>query len=172
MSFTSKRGPKAKSNAALTVIEGGKTAEQLAELPKKVIRINNEPIDICFAKDLITNEEHWAAIHFRWLYTLRFGAPLVSALNLERINGKENIKNDEKWQEMREREYAMAVEKLRKAGALKTVMNVAVFNIMPKFLINKGSLSKKNINNNYSEFLKLKEGLAALTEMWREISRL
>lgn len=162
MGFSSKRGRPASSS--LKVIEGGKQIKS-AESKKPRMHITREPIDICQKKGLITSEEHWAAIHFRWLYTIKFGAPGISALEYDKMNAHGPKITDPLWQEMREREYAMAVEKLRKSGALKIVLNIAVFGYLPGFLSHSGS-NRRYMNNNYSEITKLREGLDLLVKHW------
>lgn len=165
MSFTSKRGRPSKENPKLKLIEGGKKEPQ--PTPKKpFVKTTREPIDICAEKGLIKPMEHKAAIHFRWLYTIKFGAPTVSAIDYEKIAGAFYKINDPAWQEARERDYAMAVEKLRKIGALKIVLNIAIFGSFPSFL----DIYRRNRNNfgNFQELQKLREGLDLLAKLWEK----
>jgi hypothetical protein len=158
MNFTSKRGrPK---QVKLQVIEGGKQES------RPVIKISREPIDICHQKGIINDNEHLAALHFRWLYTLKFGAPGVSAIDLEREMGRSTRQNDPEWQESREREYAMAVEKLRNTGTLKPVLNMAVFGHFPKYMQPEKASRWQYLAHNYDEILKLREGLDILVKLW------
>ena len=164
MKFTSKRGRPA-AYGHLTVIEGGKNGEgqKTTHLHK---RVNREPIDICHEKGLISDNQHWAALHFRWLYTLRFGAPGISASQLDKLGAQGPKIVDSKWHEEREREYAMAVEKLRKAGALKIVLNLAIFGHFPRCMT-MGKIARKDfIRHNLNEVLKLREGLDILASHW------
>lgn len=163
MGFTSKRGRPA-AKASLTVIEGGKIQEKPRNNRPLVI-VTSEPIDICYKKGLISADEHRAALHFRWLYTLKFGAPDISAVEYDKFTLSGSRIQDPEWQELREREYAMAVEKLRSSGALKIVLNIAVFGYMPGFLIT-SRLNKRCFGANYSEVQKLKEGLDLLVRHW------
>ena len=159
MGFSNKRGRPKKAKP----VAGGKEEIDLgtAELQKKRRRnLTLEPIDICRSKGLIDEAEHSAALHFRWLYTLRFGAAGISALDLTSLNGREIRDFDEGRQAEREREYAAAVEKLRGVGALKVVMNTVIFNHKPKFLTRSTDLAQ--IKLNASETAKLREGLSVL----------
>jgi hypothetical protein len=97
---------------------------------------------------------------------VRFGSPDISAMNIETYAGASLKRNDEGWQEFREKEYAMAIEALRKNGALKTVMNVAVFNFAPRFLTGVRGHARSQMEQNYREISKLKEGLDALASLW------
>lgn len=167
MKFTSKRGRPA-ANSKFTIIEGGKQEKLPEPTPKPRARINREPIDIYHEKGMIDDDQHRAAIHFRWLYTLRFGAPGISATGYDRYSGHSPRNNDPKWQEEREREYAMAVEKLRKCGALKIVLNIAVFGHYPKYMPI-GRISRKDyMRYNLNEVLKLREGLDILAGHWEK----
>ncbi len=170
MSFTSKRGRPPANMAGLTLIEGGKQEDIKPKIRPKS-RINREPIDICHEKGLISDDQHRAAIHFRWLYSLRFGAPGVSATDYDRMSGRQLRDNDPKWQEEREREYAMAVEKLRMCGALKIVLNLAVFNHVPRYMP-RGRISRKDyIHHNLNEIVKLQEGLDILARHWGKTAK-
>ena len=166
MKFTTRRGRPPANNTGFTIIEGGKKPAPIDPPVKPKSRINREPIDICHEKGIINDDQHWAAIHFRWLYTLRFGAPGISAIDFDRLAAGPKQINDPDWQEEREREYAMAIEKLRKCGALKTVLNLAVFNHFPRYMP-MGRINHKTYDrHNQNEVLKLREGLDILAEHW------
>lgn len=155
MSFTSRRGrpPKAR--------------EEKLTKPKKSLSHNQEIVDVLHKKGLITDEELWAAMHFRWLYTLRFGAPNISAIDIGRVSGKVLKLEDPEWQAAREREYGDAVDELRSIKANKIVMNIAVFDICPKFLIAISSFKDlKRIAQNHDDFSVLISGLDLLCKIW------
>jgi len=162
MKFTSKRGRR-----KLEVIDGKKPDRDMgtAELQnKRLLGLTSEPLDIARDRKVINAEQYSAAIHFRWLYTLRFGAPGISAVDMDNYHGGREINmNDESWQVEREREYAMAVEKLRSQGALKIVMNIAIFNHRPGFLAK--SSRKGHIYDN-KEREKFCLGLEILASLW------
>jgi len=164
MGFTSKRGrPKGQGAAKGREEKDLGTAELQAKRAKGLTR---EPIDICKDKEIISPEQYSSALHFRWLYTLRFGAPGVSAINLDAYYGREIGTNDEAWQAEREKEYAMAVEKLRQAGALKIVMNITVFNHMPRFLKQVALFSESQARQNTLELTKFRDGLDVLAKLF------
>jgi hypothetical protein len=163
MSFTSKRGRPLAANK-LKVIEGGR--QESLDANQRKLRINREPIDIYYDKGLIDDSAHWAGLHFRWLYTLKFGAPGISAIDIDRENGRAPALHDPLWQEEREKEYAMAVEKLRNLGALKIVLNIAVFGHFPKYMQIGRPTRKDYTRNNLNEVLKLREGLEVLASHW------
>lgn len=170
MSFTTKRGrPITGKTANLRVIEGGKPNSKDQAISRPKLKIAREAIDIYHEKGLINDGEHRCAIHFRWLYTIKFGAPGISAVNLDSQDYQQR-NPDQKWQEEREKEYAMAVEKLRNCGALKIVLNIAVFGLMPKYM-QPGRLSRgEYIRHNFTEVLKLREGLDILAKHWEKKS--
>lgn len=94
-----------------------------------------EAIDLCRARNLITDEQHRAGMHLRWLHTIRFGAPGVSAYDLTRASGAElRAANDLLWHRAREEEYQDAIELLRTVKRLDDVMGVCVYNERPFYL--------------------------------------
>jgi len=99
-------------------------------------------------------------LHLRWLYTIKFGAPGVSAVNLEHFYGRDLKIEDEDWRESREKEYLRAIIELKSLYADKIVMNVAVFDRM----IN---LKSRKIN----EIEILQSGLTQLCKLWGRQNR-
>ena len=164
MGFTSKRGrPK-----TVTLVKG-REEKDLGTLELQMRRardMTTEPIDICKKKSIIKADQYSAAMHFRWLYTIRLGAPGVSAVNLDAFGGRNIAQNNEEWQAGREKEYAMAVEKLRQAGALRIVMNICVFNHMPRFLKMVATFSGAEMRQNIAELAKFRDGLDILARLF------
>lgn len=163
MGFSTKRGRPKKT-------ENNVEEKDLGTIELRIKRLKNltkEPIDLIKEKGLTSEPQYIAAMHFRWLYTIRFGAPGVSAMNLEDNKGRNNNDNDEEWQAEREKEYSMAVEKLRQGGALKTVMNIVVFNSQPRFIGPHKNLMKAQLIQNALELAKFREGLEILVKLWR-----
>lgn len=163
MGFSSKRGRPKTKTATKAVDERDLGTLELQA--KRLSGVTKEAIDVIREKDLISSLQYSAAMHLRWLYTIRFGAPGISAINLEVNHGREISRNDEIWQAEREREYAMAVEKLRAGGSLKIVMNIVVFNTPPKF-INIGNQRSSDIVACGQELVKFRDGLTTLMELW------
>src|ERR1700752_1949678 len=119
MGFTSRRGrPRRKEAMKLREERDLGTLELQA---KRLRGLTKEAIDICKEKSIIDEDQYAASLHFRWLYTLRFGVPTISAVNPEFGYGRDLRSNDEKWQAEREKEYGLAVTNLRSCGALKIV---------------------------------------------------
>ncbi len=175
MKFTSRRGRRPAmhtvANTAAHELTGkeitGKKDSGTKELRAKIrLNMTKEPVDICHERKIIGDDEHNAALHFRWLYMVRFGPPDVSALDWNNYYGRELKEDNHRWREIREKEYAEALEKLRGSGALKIVMNIVVFNHFPRFLTGVNFLSRAQIIQNQKEISRLKEGLSALSRHW------
>ena len=121
-----------------------------------------ETLDLCLARGLISTQQHWCGIHLRWLYTLRYGAPGIRAVNPTHTKGMEVKMDDPKWRAERELEYNEAIKKLSASGYALLLMNVCVYNERPKFLNNvrgdnRELLEKMNI---------LCTGLDILVRLW------
>lgn len=126
-----------------------------------------EPIDLCLKRGLIDQLEHESAIRLKWLYTLRFGAPGISAYNPEKV-GKSCFRADcEEWLKARSYEYDQALTALAKIGAKRLVMNICIFGQRPEFLMPyRKSLNTANAHTRYAQLTILKEGLELLTELF------
>ena len=48
---------------------------------KRAAGITQEPVDRWLKQGRLSADMHHCALHFRWLYTLRFGSPSIKALN-------------------------------------------------------------------------------------------
>ena len=161
MTFTSKRGRK----PTLKLTESKAECKDLgtAELAmKRALNLTKEALDLCLERRIISDEQHKSAIRFRWLYTIRFGAPNISALNMDKFEQAEFREDDEEWRLKREQEYSMMIEKLRKCGALKIVMNIVIFNHLPRFLTGAMCHLRVQAIQNAKEISKFREGLNEL----------
>lgn len=98
-----------------------------------------ESIDLCLERDIITRNQHWCGIHLRWLYTLRFGAPGVKAIDPQDMGGMELKSHDAEWLSSREQEYQQALGVLAGRALAAIVMNVCIFNERPLFLTSPAS---------------------------------
>jgi len=148
MSFTAKRGrPKTKPIGRISDFG----TEQLQAKRRQNITI--EPFDLLKQKSLISDEQHWAGLHLRWLYTLKMGAPNISASNLDEFYGRELRAENDDWREQREAEYDFAITALQKSKALKTVTDIAIFGVI------KLPLCANDLRN-------LREGLSLLCKIW------
>lgn len=150
MGFTAKRGrPKTRHVGRIPDLG----TQQLQAKRRQNITI--EPLDLLVQKSLISEEQHWAGIHLRWLYTLKMGAPNISASNLDELYGRELRMEDEGWREDREAEYNLAVETLQISKTFKEVMDMAVFGVK--------SFPLKTI-----ELQRIREGLSHLCQLWKK----
>jgi len=133
---------------------------------KKQLGVTTEPIDLCLNKKLITQEEHRAGLRLRWLYTLRFGSPGISAHDPEGSKGHYNKEYDELWLSARHMEYKNALDEINKIGAKRIVVNICIFNQHISFL-NKYNYTKAkscNLNNMRSDYDTFKNGMDVLAQ--------
>ncbi len=131
------------------------------ELQKKRSQfLTIEPIDLILSKGLISEEQHRIAMHFRWLYTIIFGLPSITAYDPSDLGGRCQSKHtDERWIIANKERYYEAIKKLKKFKAEKFIMNLCIFSEIPRFLCYPTNF----IANNY-ELSKIKEGLDVLLE--------
>lgn len=141
MAFSRRRGrPKKVSEG----IDKG-TAELRA---KRNQNITTEPLDLCLNRGLITTEQHNAGIRFRWLYTLKFGAPTISSYSPDDTGGHSCKYEDTSWIARKQAEYNLIIQTIEKNKTRKTVMDICIFSLMPDFLNNKlAYLSGRNISS-------------------------
>ena len=123
----------------------------------------DETLDLCLAKGLITQEQHWCGIHLRWLYTLRHGAPGVRAVDPLHVAGLEIKVDDPEWRARREAEYHEAMNKLHQAGYAALVTNVCVHNDRPVFL----RAARKSPLQSITALGRLTTGLDILVRHWQ-----
>ncbi len=94
-----------------------------------------EAIDLCHERGLISAQQHRAGLHFRWLYTLRYGSPHISAMDLLRASGQAAGEKDaSQWRMDREAEYETAFAHLRARQLHAVVVDVCVHDLRPDFL--------------------------------------
>ena len=133
---------------------------------KRMLGLTDEPLDACLKRDIITPDQHWAGIHFRWLYTIRHGVPSVRSVNLalrEDLFGPRE--EDLFWRERREKEYNLAEMALARAKLKTPVIDVCVLGKTPRFLIVSPSMLASS-NRLRSELEIFQEGLDLLVELW------
>src|SRR5271154_1852352 len=83
---------------------------------KRLLGETAESLDLCLERGIITRQQHWCGIHLRWLYTLRYGAPGVRAVDPTHLGGTEISLDDPEWRSAREKEYHDAMKKLTDSG--------------------------------------------------------
>jgi len=114
-----------------------------------------ETLDAYVKRAWITEEEHRAALHFRWLHALKFGVPGPAAVRPHLSGGWGNRDDSPCWREAREKEYDAAVALLKANHAFEALHKLVIFN---EPLITT------------EERASLREGLALLSESWRRRS--
>lgn len=155
MGFSTKRG-RPRRETSLASDSG--TAELAL---KRALGLTADPLDTCLRKGLIDKDGHMAAIHLRWLYTLRFGAPGVSATDPLRLPGRDTREDYPLWRERREEEYSEAVSLLSTIGCESEVLDLCVLGRFPSFLL-PPPLPRRAGN----ELESVKTGLGELAKLW------
>lgn len=168
MSFTTRRGRPAKPK----LMRDNGTPELQA---KRTLGLTGEAIDLCLERRLITREQHWAGLHYRWLYTVRYGAPSLSS-HWWQLSGESHASSradNGTWRIEREREYSEARTLLMQAGTYESVMQIAVYNDLPCFLrpdILQMALARPALLGRIErERLRFIEGAQRLAEHWQHI---
>lgn len=123
-----------------------------------------EALDLCLEKGLITEEQHWCGIHLRWLYTLRYGAPSVRAIDLNHVSGMELETDDPDWRQMREAEYHDAFARITERGYGHILTNICIHNERPLFLRQIGKPSLRCA----AELEQVRDGLDLLVRHWNK----
>ncbi len=139
---------------------------------KRALQLTDEPIDLCLNKRLITPEQHRSALHLRWLYTLRYGAPVVTTHYENHACRPRTADEPQAWRTEREQEYLAAVTMLQQAKRYECVMRVCIFNETPAFLnrmLLARSWNEPALATRIGETQQLfSEGLQLLTQLWRK----
>lgn len=151
MGFSSKRGRPRKS---VSISDKGTSQLQAKRLNNATV----EPFDLLQAKSLISDDQHRAGIHLRWLFTIKNGAPNISAMVYDDYAGRNIRADEEDWRLQREAEYNAAIEALRQNSCLKQVMDAAVYNVI------KLPIQAENLD-------KLRDGLRLLCKLWKRSER-
>ena len=149
MSFTSRRG-RPKQDAS-------EKDYGTPELIKKRLQGQTfEPVDLLVNIGHISKNQHWCAIHFRWLYTLKYGTENFSnSYNLIEKN-EAQITDDPSWREKREEEYNQAATELKRYCLLEYAIKSAVYN---QIIAPKNPLHNKNLH-------KFRQSLDILCKLW------
>jgi hypothetical protein len=136
---------------------------------KRLKQETAEALDLCLERGVITPDQHWCGIHLRWLYTLRYGAPGVRAIDPAHFGGRECKTDDPTWRSLREMEYNEAILKLSDRGLAMKVLEVCVYNERPPFLRwhESARLTERQADENLRSISKIHEGLDLLSGLWR-----
>ena len=132
---------------------------------KRLHNLTDEPVDMCLARGLITQSQHWCAVHLRWLYTLKFGAPSVRALDPLHMGGIDTKAESDTWRAQREREYELAIATAQCHCRIDLLLDVCIYSMPPAFL-RKGH-TVAGAYKNERQLQELRAGLDALCDLWK-----
>ncbi len=124
MAFSTRRGRPRKRDSHLAVRDYGTPELQ----QKRSLSLTTETVDLLLKKGLITDEQHWCALHFRWLYTLRYGSPTPQSVDPARVRGILHRKIYPEWQSEREKEWQQAIQELTRGNSLSSLRQCAIYN--------------------------------------------
>jgi hypothetical protein len=142
---------------------------------KRLANITSEPLDLCLTRHIISPDQHWCGLHLRWLYTVRYGAPVLTTHYTDRLLSPGGTPQNDLWRSLREQEYLEAATALHAAGRYDAVMRLCVFNELPAFLSPK--LLQKAWDNPAFEAAfsrqqcQLISGLQVLCRLWKSSPR-
>lgn len=121
-----------------------------------------EPLDLLLARKLITHQQHAAGRRLRWLYTLVFCTPHVTASSFELFESRTLRLDNASWRAKKEMEYQQAISLLRKHRCLEVVQAVSIFEERSRWF---SSLTEKyGLSALPPELKKLNTGLALLAQ--------
>lgn len=128
MAFTSKRGRPKKD-----ISENGVTDRGTPELcRKRQCSETTEVVDLLLQRGVINADQHWCALHYRWLYTLRYGSPMIQSMDPAYVRGILHKAGHEEWQQERELEWNEIQKELIICGYRRYVMEACIYNILYK----------------------------------------
>lgn len=125
-----------------------------------------EAIDLCLERGIITPEQHWCGIHLRWLYTLRYGAPGIRAIDPTHLGGAEIKTDDPEWRNAREKEYNDAIILLGTRGFAPMLLNLCIYNERPKFLSLRRPVTAKRVDEATAMLAAIRDGFDLLITLW------
>ncbi len=130
---------------------------------KRSYNLTKEAIDLYLEKDIISPEQHWCCIHFRWLHTLRYGTGSLSSSIIAHANAY--ARNDTlEWRQEREKEYMEAIHHLKKEGLHTIILDFIVYNHIP----HPTRRIKLGIKSYATEFEATIHGLCTLQALWHK----
>ena len=87
-----------------------------------------EPLDQMLHIKQISEPQHRAGMHFRWLYSLVFGMPHLTSPDFDTLNKGGYCRTDDPaWRIAREEEYHEAVHLLQDDGHLQATQALCIF---------------------------------------------
>lgn len=133
---------------------------------KRQFYSTEEVLDSYLRRRIISPHQHWCGIHFRWLYTLRYGIPNVKAIDTTHLGGRECMADNAEWKLQREAEFATAVQLLNTEKCYDPVLSICVFNedlIPARYWDRSNSLQILKIEKNTQQFI---NGMDILESLW------
>jgi hypothetical protein len=145
MRFSSKRGRPAISKPAKDL--GTKELRQ-----KKQLSLTKSPIDILLSKLIITQDQHDAALRFKWLYNLRFGNLKLKAYDGFNLRGS-SMDFDQEYLAKKSKIYLKIANYLNQNKILNIVSNIVIFDLFPVILLPK----TREVSPNYANKAMIQE---------------
>jgi hypothetical protein len=139
---------------------------------KRKSGITTEPLDLCAERGLINTKQHNAGIRLRWLYTLKLGAPCISAYCADNVVGRSCKYEDIFWLKQRQSEYTHIIQELEKNKARRIVMDICIFNRMPDFLYKIPNKINIRSLHNYKDLEVFVMGLDVIANMLNNKNRI
>lgn len=137
-------------------------------IQKRQMGLTTEVLDICLERNYINEKQHRAALHLRWLHTLRHGNPSLSSSSGFYLQDTQIRHDDPAWRDAREEDYRIAIGQLGINGCLSVAMNCCIYNETPVFLnhrLSEASLSRRYYDNSLDQ---LRQGLDLLIKLWEK----
>ena len=125
-----------------------------------------EALDLCLDRNIITQQQHWCGIHLRWLYTIKYGAPGVRAIDPTHFGGMEIRSENLEWRIEREKEYHEAIKNLTQRGHASGIIDLCIFNERPAFLNIHRAVSEKSALKLIKKIEDICAGLEILVKYW------
>jgi hypothetical protein len=126
-----------------------------------------EALDVCLERGIIAPEQHRAGIHLRWLYTVRYGAPGLRAIDPTHLGGLETANQDSAFKAAREKDYQEAIRLLHNHNKAALIANLCIFNERPKFLNLHERVTDKRAHEAAQMLADIRFGLDLLVKLWK-----
>lgn len=127
---------------------------------KRATGTTAEPLDLLLSRRLISEKQHAAGRRLRWLYTLTFGTPHVTATSFDLFESRTLRLDNTAWRAKKETEYQQAVGILRKHRCLEVVQAVSIFDERSRWFT--GITEKYGLSQMPPELKRLSAGLTLL----------
>lgn len=155
MAFHSRRG-RPRATTPREEIDSGTPELQR----KRRLQLTVEPLDWLREHDIISPQQHWCGLHFRWLYTLRYGAFTPQSMDAAREQGIIRKREYEEWQQDREQEWRQILQLLEEKELLAAALDFCIYrqNIPPQW--------QQAAHRRHRQFSPLCEALQQMERLW------